>query len=136
MQIGKLAQLTGTDTSTIRYYEQQGLLPQPGRTAAGYRDYDSVHRDTLQFIRHCRSLDMPLSDVRTLLDYRSDPTKTCTAVIDVIAAHRARVQERLLQLQKLEGQLTELEGRCAPERKAERCGILNRLDISAREHAC
>lgn len=133
MQIGKLAQSTGTDTSTIRYYEQQGLLPQPERTASGYRDYDKVHCDTLQFIRHCRSLDMPLSDIRTLLEYRSHPTKTCTAVIDVIAAHRARVQERLAQLQQFEEQLVELEGRCTPQRKAEHCGILNRLDMSARE---
>jgi predicted site-specific integrase-resolvase len=31
MRIGQLAQLVGVETQTIRFYEQQGLLPPPDR---------------------------------------------------------------------------------------------------------
>ena len=43
MRIGQLAQLVGVDTQTIRFYEQQGLLPPPGRQENGYRVYTEKH---------------------------------------------------------------------------------------------
>lgn len=52
MRIGELAEQAGTSTRTLRYYEQQGLLP-ARRTANGYRDYDE---DDLRFVREIRSL--------------------------------------------------------------------------------
>lgn len=39
MRIGQLAQLVGVETQTIRFYEQQGLLPPPDRQDNGYRVY-------------------------------------------------------------------------------------------------
>ena len=48
MRIGELAQVTGTPVETVRYYEKEGLLPQPGRSDANYRVYASEHVDQLQ----------------------------------------------------------------------------------------
>ena len=59
MQIKELARATGVDVETIRYYEKQGLLPEPARRDNGYRDYAAEHLERLSFIRHCRALDMP-----------------------------------------------------------------------------
>src|SRR5574343_1028140 len=73
MHIKDLARRTGVDTETIRYYEQQGLLPAPARRDNGYRDYGDAHLERLAFIRHCRALDMPLADVRQLLGFLDQP---------------------------------------------------------------
>ena len=54
MQIKELARATGVDVETIRYYEKQGLLPEPARRDNGYRDYEATHLERLAFIRHCR----------------------------------------------------------------------------------
>lgn len=43
MRIGQLAQLVGVETQTIRFYEQQGLLPPPDRQDNGYRVYTEKH---------------------------------------------------------------------------------------------
>ncbi|WP_083609432.1 MerR family DNA-binding transcriptional regulator [Paenibacillus sp. P3E] len=39
MARGELAQRTGLSMATIRYYEDSGILPVPGRLANGYRIY-------------------------------------------------------------------------------------------------
>ncbi len=54
MRIGQLAQLVGVETQTIRFYEQQGLLPPPDRQDNGYRVYTEKHGEGLAFIRRCR----------------------------------------------------------------------------------
>ena len=66
-RIGELARATGIDVETIRYYEKSGLLLPPARQSNGYRAYGATHLAQLSFIRHCRALDMPLADVRTLI---------------------------------------------------------------------
>jgi DNA-binding transcriptional MerR regulator len=55
---------------TIRYYEREGLLREPSRSEGNYRLYTDTHIERLQFIRHCRSLDMTLEEIRNLLRFR------------------------------------------------------------------
>ena len=54
MRIGQLAQLTGADIQTIRFYERQGLLASPNRQANGYRAYEAVAADA--FLTHVPKL--------------------------------------------------------------------------------
>jgi len=51
MRIGQLARLIEIDTQTIRFYEQQGLLPPPDR-------HTEKHGERLAFIRRCRILNL------------------------------------------------------------------------------
>jgi DNA-binding transcriptional MerR regulator len=80
MKIGELAKTAQTQTETIRYYEREGLLPEAARTDANYRIYDESHVQRLAFIRHCRSLDMTLAEIRTLLDFKDAPAGSCADV--------------------------------------------------------
>ncbi|HAT6315125.1 TPA: MerR family transcriptional regulator, partial [Proteus mirabilis] len=66
MRIGQLAQLVGVETQTIRFYEQQGLLPPPDRQDNGYRVYTEKHGEGLAFIRRCRILGLSLAEVHEL----------------------------------------------------------------------
>ena len=43
LTIGELSRLTGVKATTIRWYEQEGLLPPPLRTEGGHRVYDGEH---------------------------------------------------------------------------------------------
>jgi DNA-binding transcriptional MerR regulator len=62
--IGELVRELGLPAETIRYYEREGLLPSPERSAGNYRHYTDVHRERLAFIRNCRSLDMTRGSAR------------------------------------------------------------------------
>jgi DNA-binding transcriptional MerR regulator len=68
IRISDLAKRSGCEVVTIRYY---GLLPKPARSGGNFRLYGDIER--LQFIRHCRSLDMRLAEIRTLLSLRQMP---------------------------------------------------------------
>ena len=77
MRIGQLARLVGVDTQTIRFYEQQGLLPPPDRQENGYRVYTEKHSERLAFIRRCRILDLSLAEIHELQSYQDDPHQPC-----------------------------------------------------------
>ena len=67
LSIGEVARETGFPASTLRYYEQIGLLPPPDRIG-GRRACSEAAVDRLRVIALARSLDFPLDDVRDLLD--------------------------------------------------------------------
>ena len=131
MRIGELAAKTGVEVETIRYYEREGLLPAPERNAAGYRQYRQEHLEELVFIRHCRSLDMALAEIRVLQDFRHHPQRACGEVNALLERHVVLVHERIAQMQQLERQLTALLDRCGELRTAAECGILRSLNAAA-----
>lgn len=129
LKIGELARQTGCKVETIRYYEQQGLLAAPARSAGNYRVYGAAHVARLQFIRHCRSLDMTLDEVRQLLALRDAPDADCDAVNILLDQHIRQVATRIAELQALQGHLLELRSSCRSIRQARDCGILHGLSL-------
>lgn len=127
MTIGQLARTTGCGIETIRYYEREGLLPKPGRTTGNFRRYAQEHAELLSFVRHCRSLDMALNEIRILLRFRSAPDENCGEVDALLETHIGHVKERIAELRRLEGQLRALRRKCGGARLAEHCGILREL---------
>lgn len=136
MRIGELGQATGVDIETIRYYERVGLLPAPVRQANGYRAYGPAHVERLAFIRHCRALDIPLAEVRRLLDFLDRPSSDCGNVNRLIDEQIARVRARLRSMQALERQLQRLRARCDAEHGMAECGILHELVTAAHGEGC
>lgn len=129
MKIGELAKLTECPVETIRYYEKEGLLPEPARTEGNYRDYTQQHVERLTFIRNCRSLDMTQEEIRNLLTLRDSPQDQCQSVNALIDEHIEHVRHRIASLQALQVQLVDLRQRCS-EGAPDHCGILDRLETS------
>src|ERR671918_2715899 len=136
MRIGELARQAGVDVQTIRYYEREKLLDAPARTGSGYRAYGPEHLERLNFVRHCRSLDMPLAEIKRLLDLSSDHTVSCEQVNDLVRAHLARVQAKRNALEVLEKQLAALNAQCESGHRVADCGILEELIHAAHGEAC
>ena len=107
---------------TIRYYEREGLLPLPGRTAGNYRHYDAAQLERLQLIRRCRTLDMTHDEIRTLLGYRDQPERIAMPNV-LIDEHIAHVRRRIAELVSLEQQLQTLRQHCHDKRTIRQCGI-------------
>ncbi len=136
MRIGELGRATGVDIETIRYYEKAGLLPQPARAPNGYRAYGPAQLERLAFIRHCRALDVPLAEVRRLLDFVAHPEANCGDINRLIDAQLGRVRARLTSMRALEKQLTALRAQCEAGHVAGDCGILHELVAAAHGEAC
>lgn len=136
MRIGELAARAGVEVQTVRYYEREGLLAVPARTASGYRIYGPTHLERMQFIRHCRSLDMTLADIRRLIVLSGDKGVSCDEVNAMVQAHLERVRAKRMALQLLEKQLAELNAQCESGHRVADCGILEELIHAARGEAC
>ena len=135
VKIGELAAGSSTPIETIRYYEREGLLPAPPRTQGNFRVYEPRHLERLQFIRHCRGLDMSLDEVRVLLRFKDAPGDGCGDVNALLDEHIGHVSKRIRELRALEKQLKALRERCGEVRSAAQCGILAGLADAAREPA-
>lgn len=123
MQIGALARAARCSVGTIRYYEQAGLLPEPARTEGNFRRYEAMHLDRLRIIRGCRALDLSLDEIRALLAEADGSARDCAGVDRMIDDHLAHVEERILALQDLRGQLEALRARCDGVHEVETCGV-------------
>lgn len=136
MQIGELARQAGVEVETVRYYEKEGLLPEPVRSSSGYRQYAPQHLDTLRFIRHCRSLDMSLAEIRTLDAITRQPAMSCEGVNRLIDEHLLKVEQQMRALTALKGQLQALRESCSSDRDSADCGILRSLLGAAHGEPC
>ncbi|AHM05899.1 Transcriptional regulator, MerR family [Roseibacterium elongatum DSM 19469] len=126
LAIGTLAKRTGTKVQTIRYYEQIGLMPDPGRTEGGQRRYDQAELDRLAFIRHARQLGFTLEVIRELLDLSDNPSRSC-AEVDVIAhRHLKEVEARIARLEALRKELKRMLRECRRDTVSD-CRVLEVL---------
>jgi Cd(II)/Pb(II)-responsive transcriptional regulator len=136
MKIGELSAKAECDVQTIRYYEREGLLEAPDREASGYRRYADKHLSRLQFIRHCRTLDIPLAEVRQLLDYAEAPRQSCHAVDALLDEHIERVRRQLATLTSLERQLVALRQQCKGASGKRSCAIIQSFMSAPSKNAC
>lgn len=128
MKIGELSKTTGCSIQTIRYYEKEGLLSTPERTEGNYRLYGERALKELEFIKHCRSLDIPLTDVKRLMELKNKPEESCASVNKLIAQQLALVNNRMRELKTLKAELQQMASLCTTENTVEACGIIKSLD--------
>jgi MerR family copper efflux transcriptional regulator len=113
MRIGVLAAKAGFTTKTIRFYEQAGLLPEPARTPAGYRDYPPEAVSRLAFIRDAQAAGLTLAEIRDVLAIRDGGQAPCQHVTSLIDQHLAQVEQRLAELTQARDALHDLQRRAA-----------------------
>jgi DNA-binding transcriptional MerR regulator len=134
MMIGALGRRTSTKVTTIRFYEEIGLLEVPQRTQSGRRTYGLEDLERLRFIRNARRLGFGIPEVRSLIDLAERPDQECDAASEIAAQHLSDVEERLERLEALRTQLAGLIGHCSSESIAE-CQIIKAL-VGGEEKFC
>lgn len=124
-RIGEVADATGFTPSTLRYYEDEGLLPRPERTAAGQRVYSDAHVERLRFMARGKRLGLTLEEIAELADAweNQDCRITHEQLLELLEDKLADVHEEIVDLTTFADQLQEVHQRVAA-RPAEhgRCG--------------
>ena len=119
MKIGEVAERSGVPAKTIRFWEDQRLLPAPARTAVGYREFDPAVLERLAFIRHAQAAGLTLEHIRQVLDIRDEGQPPCVHVAGLIARRLAEVETRLAELARTRDQLAALAARAAAQDPAD-----------------
>jgi Cu(I)-responsive transcriptional regulator len=127
MNIGQLSRRTGVPIDTVRYYEKQCLLPQPTRSASGYRHYEADDVLRLNFIRRAKVLGFTLDEIRDLLALSSARDGDMAAIRAAAADKLADVERRLAELTRMRDGLRTLVEACPGHGTLDQCPILGAL---------
>lgn len=131
MTIGRLARSAEVGVETIRFYEREGLLHEPARTASGYRQYPPEAVARLEFIRRAKQLGFSLAEIRELLALARPGGDR--ARVKAIAGHKlAEIDRRIERLRRMRTALAELDRQCSGHGPVEGCPIVETL--SGRDH--
>lgn len=113
VRIGELAEAAGTTTKTLRFYEDQGLLPPAERTSAGYRDYTPEVLNRVDFIHRGQAAGLTLAQIRQILDVRDLGQAPCEHVRDLLDARLANLDEQIHQLEMLRETISQLRNQAS-----------------------
>ena len=109
MRIGELAGSTGQTTKTIRFYEAEGLMPDPPRTPSGYRVYGDEDIERLRFIRMAKRLGLSLEEIGGILRLHDRREPTCAHVRSVLDEKLAQIETALPELQAFRSEISRLK---------------------------
>lgn len=128
--IGEAATLSGVSAKMIRHYEGIGLIPEAGRTLAGYRLYSDADVHRLRFIRRARDLGFPIRRIQSLLELWNDRSRSSADVKLLAREHADELAAKIREMQAMQRTLDELARRCHGDDRPE-CPILDDLAAPA-----
>ena len=100
MRIGELARRADVPTRTIRFYEGEGLLPEPARGPNGYREYGDADVQRLRFVRASQSAGFTLRQIAGILAVRDGGEAPCHHVRGLIEERLREIDERVAELER------------------------------------
>ena len=133
--IGQIAKQTGVTVEAIRFYEKQGLLAKPTRSASGYRLYDDEVVRRVEFIQRAKLLGFSLKEITELLNLRRTHTTTCADVKQVAETKITHIDHKLKELQHMRTALSVLAAQCEMLAGVNDCPILDALEHASTKQA-
>jgi len=127
MNIGQLARQSGVPIDTIRYYEREGVLPEPLRSANGYRHYGPADIRRLRFVRRAKELGFGLDDIRGLLALSDARSADMAGVRSAAQEKLDLIQARIDELQRIRDALRGLVDACPGHGALSECPIMSAL---------
>jgi MerR family transcriptional regulator, copper efflux regulator len=123
MTIGRLAKQAGVNIDTIRYYERNGLIPEPTRRLSGYREYGLTDVARLRFILRAKDLGFTLAEIGELLSADRD----VKGVKRRAEGRLEQVERKIKELQRVRRGLKTLIEACPGHGDLEHCPIIAAL---------
>lgn len=108
IQISEVAGMVGLSSKTIRYYEAEGVIPEAARLANGYRIYDDADVQRLRTVAAARSLDLPLEEIRDLIELAAGGEQPCSRLRTLAENRRDLVRRAIDDLVALEAKLADV----------------------------
>jgi len=105
LKIGEVANRSGLSVKTIRFYCDEGLIQPISRSDGGYRLFDDGVFSELALIRTLRAMEIPLPDVRQILEARRSGVCTCSDLKARIRSKAGEIGEKITAMQNLQTEL-------------------------------
>lgn len=128
LTIGQLAQQSGVQVETVKFYQRRRLIEQPERPESGFRKYPPETVRKIRFIRRAKELGFSLQEIGELLNLRVTPGASCREIKDRAEAKLADIQQKQRDLKRMETILGQLAETCQGRGPLSECPILGALD--------
>ena len=112
LRVSEVAEKAGVSPDTVRFYEKEGLVPEPPRSPAGYREYDDLIPERIRFIKGAQEMGLKLSEIGELLEIQDRGACPCGHTKTLVERRIAEIDaeiERLTALRSDLAGLAELE---------------------------
>lgn len=106
LTIGKLANASGVNVETVRFYERKGILRQPKKQGA-FRHYPEEYIARILFVKRSQELGFTLKETKDLLDLKIKNQSRCS---DVISKTEEKIKEINQKIKDLKTMKKSLEG--------------------------
>jgi MerR family copper efflux transcriptional regulator len=134
MNIGQAAKASGVNAKLIRYYEGIGLIPEAGRTTAGYRVYTPHEVNILRFVKRARTLGFSIERIQHLVGLWRDKDRASAEVKQIALEHVAELEAKIAEMRAMSDTLQELADACHGDHRPD-CPILRDLESSGARNA-
>ena len=124
---GKLAKAARVNLDTIRFYERQGLLPKPPRTASGYRHFSADAIQRVRFISRAQTLGFSLKEIKELLALSAAQRTSCATVRQRAERKIVEIEQKIRDLDGMKQALMKLAEACSGRGPVTQCPILECL---------
>lgn len=130
MRIGEVARRSNIPIDTLRYYEKSGLIKEPPRSSAGYREYSEDILQYLNFIRRAKAVGFSLKECASLLAiFNSRDSHTCAEVKSQAEAKLVELEQQMAELKRIHQTLKDIsDACCGGDESAIHCSILDSLE--------
>ncbi len=123
--IGELAEKSGVNLETVRFYERKKILNQPQKNSSR-RKYSNEYVDQILFIKQAQKVGFTLVEIKELMDLKLLPNKGCSAVKKKTSIKIAEVTQKIENLKEMLKLLKQFESKCDGN-ELEKCSILDGL---------
>ena len=127
MKIGEVAKAAGVGIDAVRFYEREGLLPEPARRPSGYREYSPDAVVDLRFIKRAKELGFSLKEISELLSIGREPKATAGDVKKLAEEKLADLEDKIRSLQRMKRALRKAAESCSGRGPTSDCSILRSL---------
>lgn len=135
LTVGRLSEQTGLSRKSIRYYEQEKLIPKAARSLTGYRLYRPEVLERLRFIQKAKTIGFALADIRRILELTDKGKPCCDNVVAWSDRKLGELEEQIKFLSSLRKRLLhyrkqwELEARSPAMPQTEICRLIQKVDL-------
>lgn len=108
LKVSDVASEAGVSPDTIRFYEREGLIAPPQRSAGGYRQFDDGVVRRVRFIKGAQSLGLKLAEIRALLEIQDKGACPCGHTRALVDRRLDEIDNEMTELRRLRSELESL----------------------------
>jgi DNA-binding transcriptional MerR regulator len=108
LRVSQVAEQAGVSPDAVRFYEKEGLLPEPPRSSAGYREYEDTIPQRIRFIKGAQEMGLRLAEIGELLEIQDRGACPCGHTKTLVERRIREIDAEMNRLSSLRANLASM----------------------------